>query len=620
MTVGFRLVLIWIVGSVVAVVMAMNYLPVSFVDGHYVPAGDDAFYHARRILDTVKDPASFYEFDDRIHYPEGSWITWPWGYDYLTARIVRTFMQITGATDAMAVLAYVPVAAVALSILLVGALARAIRLSLPLTLLAVLATALSPLTVGLHGVGAVDHHFVEYIFVLAVALAGVHALRDSTKLGPTIGLGILCGCSVAFHNGLFILQLPLIATAGLLWLRREPLPRKTAFAYGAALLVSTLLAVAPSSALWTGEFQFYLLSWFHVWAALCSAVMILALSFVAPNRRGGVALAVLAVLLAVPLFRHLALGLGFVSADLEALRGIDETQGLLALAASQHGASRITQQYGYFVWLAPLCLIAALINIVRTTDRSMTYFWIAASSGLIPLLLQLRFHYFGSFALCLIPLWLLDRLAQRSDKARRVVYVAAPVAFGFALYPSLQVALLTQAPVALSARYEMTRALYPVLARACVERPGIVLASWDDGHYVRYHTQCSVIADNFMLTPQHVRKYKEVEQLLALSPEELLTSAPHVRYVLARVNLIYSLDELGRASIAWGPEILKVNPRLISELVLGERSELPKDFRPLLTVWLSEKERIPAAVLYEIVSDQPEPKSAAVLSPRGAAN
>lgn len=620
MTVGFRLALLWIVGTAIAVGMAMNYLPVSFVDGHYVPAGDDAFYHARRILDTVKDPASFYEFDDRIHYPEGSWITWPWGYDYLTARIVRASMQITGATDPMAVLAYVPVAAVAVSILLMLGIARAVRLSLPLTAVAVLCTAVSPLTVGLHGVGAVDHHFVEYIFVLAVTLAGVHLLREPTKPASAIILGSISGFAVAFHNGLFILQLPLIATAGLLWMRGEPLPRKTTFVYGAALLFSTLLAVAPSSAIWRGEFEFYLLSWFHVWIAVCSAVMVLALSFVGPNRRHGLALALLAVLLVLPLARHFALGLGFVAADLEGLQGIDETQGLFALAMSPHGANRLTQQYSYLVWLAPLCLIAALVSVVKATDRSLSYFWIAGSLGLILLLLQLRFHNFGSFALYLTPLLLLERLAQRSDKTRQLAGIAAPVGFGLALYPSLQVALLTQAPVALSTRYEMTRALYPVLAQACKERPGVVLASWDDGHYVRYHTECSVIADNFMLTPQHARKYKEVEQLLGLSPAQLLASAPHVRYVLARVNLIYSLDSLGRASISWGPEILKINPRLTSELVLGAQSDLPNAFRPLLTVWLSEKDRIPAAVLYEIVPQQSEQTSSAALSPRGAAN
>jgi asparagine N-glycosylation enzyme membrane subunit Stt3 len=617
MSVGFRVALIWIAGSLVAVMMAMTYLPASFVDGHYIPVGDDSFYHARRILDTVENPAAFYEFDQHIHYPEGSWIAWPWGYDYLVARTVRLYMQITGATDPMAVLAYVPVAAVALSILLMLGLARAIRLSLPLAALAVLATALSPLTVALHGVGAVDHHFAEYIFVLGITLAGVQVLREPGRLTRAVALGCVSGFAVAFHNGLFILQLPLIATAGLLWLRGQPLPRKTALAYSVALVFSTLLAVAPSSALWRGEFQFYLLSWFHVWVAVCTAAMVIGFSFVATKRSHGLALALLGVALALPLARHLAMGLEFVTADLEGLQGIDETQSVMAVAMLPHGAARITSQYSSLVWLAPVWLIVAIYQVVKTTDRSMSYFWIAATTGLILLPLQLRFHYFGSFALCLVPLVLLEAVAQRAERTRRLVWIAAPVALALALYPALRGALLTKPAIALSPRYETSRAAYPQLAKACEQHPGVVLASWDDGHYVRYHTKCSVIANNFMLTPQHVGKLKEVRRLMALSPAELLVAAPHVRYVMARLDLIYQIDPLGRATIAWGPDVLRINPRLVSELVLGAQADLPPAYRPLSTVWLDEKERIPVTVLYEIVPSQSEPTPIS-LSPRSA--
>jgi hypothetical protein len=70
------------------------------------------------------------------------------------------------------------------------------------------------------------------------------------------------------------------------------------------------------------------------------------------------------------------------------------------------------------------------------------------------------------------------------------------------------------------------------------------------------------------------------------------------------LNLIYSLDSLGRASINWGPEILKVNPRLISELTLGDLAALPPRLRLLDTVWLSKSQHIPAAMLFEILPAQ----------------
>ena len=60
------------------------------LEAEYLPVSIDSFYHARRILDTAADPASFYQFDAKIHAPEGSLLPWPWGYDYAMGWIVRT--------------------------------------------------------------------------------------------------------------------------------------------------------------------------------------------------------------------------------------------------------------------------------------------------------------------------------------------------------------------------------------------------------------------------------------------------------------------------------------------------------------------------------------------------
>src|SRR5689334_22609564 len=100
-TPAFQLTLIWIVGCMLAFVAAMNFLPASLVDGHYIPVSNDSFYHARRILDTVAQPDKFYEFDSHITYPYGEWITWPWGYDYGMAQIVRAVLWVMGPRDPM---------------------------------------------------------------------------------------------------------------------------------------------------------------------------------------------------------------------------------------------------------------------------------------------------------------------------------------------------------------------------------------------------------------------------------------------------------------------------------------------------------------------------------------
>ena len=66
MTPAFRYTLLWIVGSLLLVGAALTMLPGAFLDGQYVPATPDAFYHARRILDSVASGAPVIQFDTCI--------------------------------------------------------------------------------------------------------------------------------------------------------------------------------------------------------------------------------------------------------------------------------------------------------------------------------------------------------------------------------------------------------------------------------------------------------------------------------------------------------------------------------------------------------------------------
>ncbi|HEX6156756.1 MAG TPA: hypothetical protein VFZ54_12065, partial [Burkholderiales bacterium] len=68
----------------------------------------------------------------------------------------------------------------------------------------------------------------------------------------------------------------------------------------------------------------------------------------------------------------------------------------------------------------------------------------------------------------------------------------------------------------------------------CRKAPGIVLAEHNDGHAIRYHTDCWVIANNFLTTPQHIEKVRISEQLLAGSAADLVRQAPYVHYILVK--------------------------------------------------------------------------------------
>ena len=64
------LLVLWLFGGWLAMTLAMNFDSASFVDGRFIPVGNDSFYHARRILDAAVGERGFYQFDAMIHAPD----------------------------------------------------------------------------------------------------------------------------------------------------------------------------------------------------------------------------------------------------------------------------------------------------------------------------------------------------------------------------------------------------------------------------------------------------------------------------------------------------------------------------------------------------------------------
>jgi asparagine N-glycosylation enzyme membrane subunit Stt3 len=267
MTDGFRLTIAWLAASVVALAVALAPLSAAFVDGHYVPIGPDSFYHARRILDTVANPADFYQFDPRMHVPEGGLIIWPWAYDYVMSLLVRAGLALGFSNDALSVLVHIPVFAFPVCLALVAAICRQLRLSVIATFLAMLATAALPLNQGLYGIGNIDHHFAEHLFVLASLASGMAWLRKPESTRRAALVGMILGIAPGVHTALFILQLPLSAALAIAWLRKLPIP-PTVRAYSIAQVIAALCVGLPSLALREGLFQFETLSWFQVYVAV----------------------------------------------------------------------------------------------------------------------------------------------------------------------------------------------------------------------------------------------------------------------------------------------------------------------------------------------------------------
>jgi hypothetical protein len=164
------------------------------------------------------------------------------------------------------------------------------------------------------------------------------------------------------------------------------------------------------------------------------------------------------------------------------------------------------------------------------------YFAIAATFGLALLLDQFRLHYFGFFAMVTGGLLLLDSWRERLRWHRGATFTAAFAAIVLAYQPSLRERLFLFHAPGSDPEYGKALALFTELGKQCAADPGVVLASTDDGNGVLFHSDCSVIANNFILRSEDSRNIDEISRLMKLSPAEIRSQRPDVKYMLLRTR------------------------------------------------------------------------------------
>jgi hypothetical protein len=566
---------LWLlIGLIGAGACSLKWPSAHFVD-EYLPVGNDSFYHARRILDTVADPSAFYEVDYKIHAPEGSLLTWPWGYDYGMAWLVKAGLALGLAHDPMAILIWIPVAAVFLSIGLIMLIARRLGLSNGLAALAGLATALSPLTQYLHGVGQIDHHYAEYIFVLATIACGLRWLSRPDDTRAAAVLGAVLGMAPAIHNGLFILQVPILATLLVLWLQNIRMPMRTTGAFAAALLVTTVAILVPSLPFRLGLFEFYTLSWFHLYIAAGTAIASLALAAFAKNARNVTLLAVLAGVLLFPLARQIVMARAFLAGTIARLETIAEMKPLLPMVL--HGAGRTSLSYSYSLlfWVSPLAVAYCVWRGWQERATARVLFWMSCILGFALLLTQLRLHYFGSYALYLPWLILAQTCLTRWESRSKLVMLSVGLVFLLAYWPAARYVLPSVNSPAGDASFRVLRPILEDLRKACAQDPGIVLADNDAGHYIRYYTDCSVIANNFLLTPQHEQKVRQIDYLTSIPAGAFPGVAPFVRYILLRPVAIFRVENGNQMKYM---SYSQRTAPLIQDLLLKPLDQIPANY------------------------------------------
>ena len=588
--------LAWMGCACIALLMAIHPSAESVLAGQYIPVGNDSFYQARRILDMVADPGSLHQFDPKVHVPEGSMLIWPWGYAWIMSVLTRVGVALTGAAP-FTVLTHLPALGFPLAVWLTAVICRRIGLGLAATVVAMLTLAFLPLNLGLYSLGNVDHHFAEQLMVLASLACGLGWLANPGSRLRAAGTAMLLGLAPCIHNGLFVLQIPLLAALGLQWLRDAPPPRTTPL-FAATLVAATLVAALPSASLRNGSFEFYTLSWFHVYFAVCAAGATLFLAYVGRSPRNLVLLALLLLAALVPVTRQLLLVDRFMSVQVLGAQDISEVQSLWQLWQARGSIRALTGLYSFFVVLLPATVILCALETWWERDAARRYFWLASLAGLLMMASMVRMHVFGSFALLLPWLaWLEQRLAAGklpATAARGAWAVAALAAVGGAAPGWGAMKIAGNDPY-----YALTADLYAPLAELCRRDPGVVLSSPDDANYVRYHTDCPVIANNFLLTPQHEAKIREVRELMALSPEQLAATAPQVRYVFVHRMALFTLAE-GRMRFMPGGDPQSPDPLLVRSLIEADPHALPAHYVLVQELAFEKPAHVPYARLFAI--------------------
>ena len=568
--------MLWLVATAIGVFLSLLVIDSAFYEGEYIPMGNDSFYHARRMLDTAVGDRGFYQFDERTHAPDGGWIPWPWAYDYLMGQAAWLAQWLRPATDPLGFLSYVPVIWLAVNAALFLAAAGQAGLTLTYRATAMLAFALAPFVQLMHMVGKVDHHFVEFTFVLLVTWLGLRWFSAKQSRASAIGLGLALGLAPGFHNGLFILQIPVLLCVGLLWLRGERLARRDLHALALTLVAATVVIVLPSEPFRQGLFEFGLLSWFHLYAAVCTSVVLVFVGWRAYDKKSLLTLVGVCLALALPLLGQLTLGAAFLSTDISILTGVLEAMSPYTLFFHEFGPLRTVAHYSWLLLLAPVLLVYYLWSASQRTSPRDLFFAVMAVFGLAFLLAQFRFNYFGLFSLIVGSLLVAQRVADKLRWHGGLVVVGLLAGVLIAYQPPLRQHLFAVYALGAAPMYERARPLFMDLAERCEQEPGIVLANANDGNYVLFHTECSVISNNFRLTSEDERKIAQIETMMRLSPDALREYQPDVRYLLLRTN-DFIIERDGRLEIDGSAPLASV---------LLSSSEPPDGFELIQTILL----------------------------------
>jgi len=523
-----------VIASVATYFFATYSVEASLINGRYHPWGYDSFYVAAIVRDIVDNYPMLMQFDDRLHPLDGSAaISFTWAYTLLMATLVVLAQFFVSSLPTATILAFIPPLWGMINCLLFIAICRKLGLGILATALGAAGFALAPYIRDMHMIGNIDHHFMELSFILLIMFGFLNWIERPGSRGRAVFAGTVLGISVAFHVAMFVFYIPIALFFLVGWISDRMELRETVFAFSLSVLAATLVAVLPSAHFLSLKFNYFQISWFHLyWAVVfCGAVYYLHRRPYSPiNLAIIVGLLLIATIPAIDNWRH---GANFITADLPGFSQLSETYSLFTFLFSGEYRliNAIYQYYSGLLYALPFALILLIRQVGITPRPALLYTLCACAFGAIFLFLQLRFKYHAPYVLLLPVLLMYQHYAAESRYSKALIIV-----FFIICYAGPVSKLAMEQQPGGEGGYKGLLPFYDLIAAQCEKHPGVLLAHPDEGHFLRYHTKCKIVSNNMLATARDFEYRALGLRMLGMSVPDLIEEYDWVDYIYVRLE------------------------------------------------------------------------------------
>ncbi|MGK0297838.1 MAG: hypothetical protein ACI9XC_001455 [Gammaproteobacteria bacterium] len=273
---------------------------------------------------------------------------------------------------------------------------------------------------------------------------------------------------------------------------------------------------------------------FHLYIASCTSLMIFFLKKLTLSKKNLALLICLALILTTPLISELFTGINFIGGENFFYQKINEMKSPLEINNKFTPYSlEIIRKYSGLFLLLPISLIILLVLYCSDKVPYKLYLLVFSIFGATMLLSQLRLQYFGSYVLYFPLLIGAKVITEKFSKYRHATLAVITLILMISYIPPMR-KLLDSHQLGGSFDYALTHTIYEELAKSCSTSPGTVLADFNDGHFISFHTECAVIANIMVISPLDFERIGETQRLLGLTVDDIVHEEDWIDYIYVR--------------------------------------------------------------------------------------